>query len=114
MHIYKKILSITKARSNKAKHYLLQIEIAKKKKSVKAQDASRVINLHHFIVLISSPITAGCDRSRVLIDNLGRLISDLRRLVNWRHELHKRLRQRGLRRCIELGHHLPGHLPEEK
>ena len=112
MHIYKKILSITKARSNKAKHYLLQIEIAKKKKSVEAQDASRVINLHHFIVLISSPITTDCNRSRVLIDNWGRPISVIGRLVSWRHELRGRLCQRGLWRCIELGDHLLGHLPQ--
>ena len=57
--------------------------LKKKKSSVKAQDASRVINLHHFIVLISSPITTtDCNHSIILIDNLGRSISDLGRLVS--------------------------------
>ena len=85
----------------------------RKKTLVRAQDASRVIDLHHLVVLISSPITAGCNRNRVLIDNLGRPISDLGRLVSQGQEVRRKLRQRGLRRCIELGDHLPSRLPEK-
>ena len=41
-------------------------------------------------------------------------ISDLKSLVRWRHELCRRVSERGLWRCIELGDHLPGCLPEER
>ena len=88
--------------------------LQKRKTSIRAQDANRIINLHHLVILFSSATTTGCDHRRVLIDNLRMLISDLKRLVSWRHELRKKVSERGLGRCIELGDHLPGRLPEER
>ena len=88
--------------------------MTKERTLIGAQDASRVIDLHHFIVLDTSTIAIGCDRSRVLVDNLWGSISDLKRLVSWRHELHRRISNRGLWRRIKLSDHLPGSLPKER
>ena len=35
-----------------------------------AQDASRIVNLHHLVILIGTTTTTSSDRERVLIDNL--------------------------------------------
>ena len=75
------------------------------------QDASGVINLHHLVVLIT---TTDSDCKRVLIDNLRGPINDLRKLATWRHELRKKVSERGLGRRIEFSDHLPSHLPEER
>ena len=61
-----------------------------------AQDASRIVDLDHLVVLIKSTTTAGIDCRRVLIDDLWGPISDLRSLVDWGHELHRRIIERGL------------------
>ena len=78
-----------------------------------AQDANRIVDLDHLVVLISTT-TSGIDRKRILIDDLWGLISDLKRLVSWRHELRRKVRDGGLWRCIEFGNHIPSHLPEER
>ena len=55
-----------------------------------AQDASGIIDLDHLIILINAT-TTGINRKRVLIDDLLGPISDLRRLVSWRHELRRKV-----------------------
>ena len=56
-----------------------------------AQNPCKIVNLHHFVILISLTTSADIDGRRVFIDDLWRLVRDLWRLVSWRHELHRRI-----------------------
>ena len=94
-----------KGKQNNNKCCLLQANSChyKKKKSIwmarrmvfGAQDASEIVDLDHLVVLISTT-TTDIDRERVLIDDLWGSISDLRRLVSWRHKLRKKVSEEGL------------------
>ena len=78
-----------------------------------AQDHNKIVDLHHLVILISVATTPNINNRDVLIDELWGLVRDLWRLVGRGHELHGRIIEGSLWRCIELGDHLPRCLPKE-
>ena len=78
-----------------------------------AQNPSRIVDLHHLVVLINSTTSVSIDRKKVFIDDLWGLVSDLWRLVDRGHKLRERIIGRSLWGCIELSDHLPNRMPEE-
>ena len=80
----------------------------------RAQDPNRVIDLHQVVILVSTTTTtANIDRKRIFIDDLGRQVNDLGRLVGRRNELRRKTFKRSLGRSIELSDHFFSCLPKK-